>query len=212
MSQLFFFKLVSILTSCQTCNHFQPNRGFNFNFHCQHGIWYNLHFTMIILTRTKALLFFLMVAYFYIKVTVDVSECYDVSRRSNFFQLDFYLSPSQTSQRGLSECGLTVFRLRPCLITAGVLATTSTAAGPWLYKGVGWMKGSAEAALEPDSIHPAGVAAFLTVPFTQYHGQNTALSWRYTSGSAGQGIRSGARSLDGKNLEVQNRGGASLCR
>lgn len=39
-------------------------------------------------------------------------------------------------------------------------------AGPWLYKGVGWMKRSAEAAPEPDSVHPAGVATFLTVQFT----------------------------------------------
>lgn len=109
------------------------------------------------------------------------------------------MSPSRTSQRGLSECGLTLFRLRPCLITAGVLATTSTSAGPWLYKGVGWMKGSAEAAPEPDSVHPAGEAALLTAAFIQYHGSNTALSSRYTSGSTGQGIRSGTGSLDGKN-------------
>lgn len=61
------------------------------------------------------------------------------------------------------------------------------------------MKGSAEAAPEPDSVHPAGVAAFLTAVFIQYHGSNTALSSRYTSGSTGQGIRSGAGSLDRKN-------------
>lgn len=61
------------------------------------------------------------------------------------------------------------------------------------------MKGSAEAAPEPDSVHPAGEAALLTAAFIQYHGSNTALSSRYTSGSTGQGIRSGTGSLDGKN-------------
>lgn len=62
------------------------------------------------------------------------------------------------------------------------------------------MEGSADAAPQPDSVLPAGVAAFPTGPLAQYHGLLTKTHLRFCR--SGQPVRHRKPKWEKKDVEV----------